>query len=155
MGDSNTNCCIHVLVYSAHKFVHTCQCIANREDCVLIVVKNTSFSLSLFITCIQTHSHTHIQHTHSPQTCIMQKYDTREVNVCQNQQLADEFALNIRNIFLFLESRIGEANEIGHRQKLVGFCGLLVLHNQLYNAPDRKLARQVWDVYKKVRIIIY
>ena len=84
------------------------------------------------------------------QTCVAQIYDTREVNVCQNQQLADEFMLNIRNIFLFLESRIGEANEIGHRQKLIGFCGLLVLHNQLYKAPDRKLIRQVWDIYKKV-----
>ena len=75
------------------------------------------------------------------------------MNVGQNQQLSDEFTLNIRNIFLFLESRIGESNEIGHRQKLVGFCGLLVLQNQLYNNPDRKLARQVWDIYKKVRII--
>ena len=99
-----------------------------------------------------THVHTHTHtHTHTPQSCILQIFDTREVNVCQNQQLADEFALNIRNIFLFLESRIGEANEIGHRQKLVGFCGLLVLHNQLYNVPDRKLVRQVWDIYKKIR----
>ena len=125
----------------------------------------TALSLSLLLPHSLTHSlmhthshpHTHIHplhtctHTHTPQSCILQIFDTREVNICQNQQLADEFALNIRNIFLFLESRIGEANEIGHRQKLVGFCGLLVLHNQLYNVPDRKLVRQVWDVYKKVR----
>ena len=86
----------------------------------------------------------------TPQSCIEQIYDTREVNVSQNQQLAEEFALNIRNIFLFLETRIGEANEIGHRKKLIGFCGLLVLQHQLYNVHDRKLARQVWDIYKKV-----
>ena len=112
-----------------------------------------------FFVIPNTHTHTHT-HTHTcihcmhplhMQTCVAQIYDMREVNVSQNQQLADEFMLNIRNIFLFLESRIGEVNEIGHRQKLVGFCGLLVLHNQLYNAPDRKLVRQVWDIYKKVR----
>ena len=99
-----------------------------------------------------THIHSRTPHMYTLhiQTCVTQIYDTREVNVCQNQQLADEFMLNIRNIFLFLESRIGEANEIGHRQKLIGFCGLLVLHNQLYNAPDHKLVRQVWDIYKKV-----
>ena len=120
-----------------------------------------SFTSSLTYSLMHAHSHphTHIHslhtcthtHTHTPQSCILQIFDTREVNVCQNQLLADEFALNIRNIFLFLESRIEEANEIGHRQKLVGFCGLLVLHNQLYNVPDRKLVRQVWDIYKKVR----
>ena len=106
-----------------------------------------------------SHPHTHIHplltctHTHHSSSCILQIFDTREVNVCQNQQLADEFALNIRNIFLFLESRIGEANEVGHRQKLVGFCGLLV-HNQLYNVPDRKLVRQVWDISKESVITI-
>ena len=84
----------------------------------------------------------------------MQIFDTREVNVSQNQQLSDEFALNIRNIFLFLEGRIGESNEMGHRQKLVGFCGLLVLQNQLYNIHDRKLVKQVWDLYKKVSQVI-
>ena len=118
-----------------------------------------SLSLSLSLTSSLTHSlmhaHSHPHtpthmYTHTPQSCILQIFDTREVNVYQNQQLADEFALNIRNIFLFLESRIGEANEVGHRQKLVGFCGLLVLHNQLYNVPDRKLVRQVWDISKEM-----
>ena len=104
-----------------------------------------------FFVIPNTHTCIHCMHPLHMQTCVTQIYDMREVNVSQNQQLADEFMLNIRNIFLFLESRIGEANEIGHRQKLVGFCGLLVLHNQVYNAPDRKVVRQVWDIYKKVR----
>ena len=117
-----------------HTFVHT---VVN-----FFVIPNThTYSRTL---------HMYTLHPLHIQTCVTQIYDTREVNVCQNQQLADEFMLNIRNIFLFLESRIGEANEIGHRQKLIGFCGLLVLHNQLYKAPDRKLIRQVWDIYKKV-----
>ena len=32
----------------------------------------------------------------------------------------------------------------------VGLCGLLVLHHQLFNLPEKKLAKQVWDLYKKV-----
>lgn len=36
------------------------------------------------------------------------------------------------------------------RQNIIGLCGLLVLHHHLFNQPDRKLAKQVWDLYKKV-----
>ena len=36
------------------------------------------------------------------------------------------------------------------RRNIVGLCGLLVLHHQLFNLPDMKLAKQVWDLYKKV-----
>ena len=44
---------------------------------------------------------------------------------------------------------------LGTDKKLVGFCGLLVLQNQLYNIHDRKLVRQVWDLYKKVSKVIW
>ena len=40
---------------------------------------------------------------------------------------------------------------MGHRQQLLGMCGLLVLHYQLYHVPDRRIAKQVWDIHKKVR----
>ncbi len=68
MGDSNTNCCIHVLVYSAHKFVHTCQCIANREDCVLKTHLSLFLCLLHAYKLIHTHIHTHTNiytHTHT------------------------------------------------------------------------------------------
>lgn len=42
------------------------------------------------------------------QTCVTQLFDTREVNVSQNQTLSEEFAINLRNIVQYLESRIGE-----------------------------------------------
>ena len=86
----------------------------------------------------------------SLQGCVSQIFDIREVNVVQNQQLADEFAINIRNIFIFLESRIGEHNEMGQRKDLMGLCGLFVLFFRLYSAVDKKLAKQVYDIYKKV-----
>lgn len=84
------------------------------------------------------------------QTCVTQIFDTSEVTVVQNQHLMDEFLFNIRNILGFLESRIGEVNEMGQRQKLIGLCGVMVLHYQLCNYSDKKLARQVWDIHKKV-----
>ena len=70
--------------------------------------------------------------------------------MAQNQMLMSEFLLNIRNILAFLESRIGETNEMGQRQKLIGFCGLVVLHYQICNHTDKKLAKQIWDIHKKV-----
>ena len=44
----------------------------------------------------------------------------------------------------------GESNEMNARQHLMGLCGLLVLHFHLYHNPDRRLAKQVWDLHKKV-----
>ena len=67
-----------------------------------------------------------------------------------NLTLLDEFGLNLRSMLTFLESRIGETNEMGQRQKLVGFCGLLVLYHHLTNNLDKNMARQVWDIHKKV-----
>jgi len=67
-----------------------------------------------------------------------------------NQTLADEFSINLKAIFQHLESRIGETNELGTRQHLMGLCGLLVLNFNLYHNPDRKLAKQVWDLHKKI-----
>ncbi len=81
---------------------------------------------------------------------MTQIFDTREVVVAQNQLLMEEFLINIRVILGFLESRIGETNEMGQRQKLIGLCGLVVLHYQICNYTDKKLIRQIWDIHKKV-----
>ena len=85
-----------------------------------------------------------------PQSCIYQIFDSREVVVSQNRMLLEEFGLCLRSIFSFLESRIGETNEMGQRQKLIGFCGLLVLHHQLVGDTDKNFLRAIWDLYKKV-----
>ena len=47
----------------------------------------------------------------------------------------------------------GESNEMDARKHLMGLCGLLVLNFHLYHNPDRKLAKQVWDLYRKVLYI--
>eukprot|EP00731_Ephydatia_muelleri_P001294 Em0001g1294a len=87
---------------------------------------------------------------HIFKSCVTQIFDSMEVNVTQNQLLRDEFNINLRNIFVHLESRIGEINEMDQRQKFVGFCGLLVFQYQLYNVVDKKMLRAVWDVQRKL-----
>ena len=78
--------------------------------------------------CTHTHTHAHTHTTHcncttsalhipsaTPliilffllQSCVTQIFDSVEVNVTQNQLLRDEFNINLRNIFVHLESRIG------------------------------------------------
>ena len=44
----------------------------------------------------------------------------------------------------------GESNEIDHRFKFVGLCGLYVLHFQLFRVTDKKVFKSLWDIYKKV-----
>ena len=48
----------------------------------------------------------------------------------------------------------GESNEIDHRFKFVGVCGLYVLHFQLFRVTDKKVFKSLWDIYKKVQIIV-
>ena len=48
-----------------------------------------------------------------------------------------------------------ESTEIDARQQIMGLCGLLVLHYQIFDAQEKKLAKQVWDLYKKVRHSLY
>ena len=43
-----------------------------------------------------------------------------------------------------------DSREMDTRRNIVGLCGLLVLHHQLFNLPEKKLTKQVWDLYKKV-----
>ena len=45
---------------------------------------------------------------------------------------------------------VGEANELGQRQHVMGICALMVLQFQIYNAFDVKLTKQVWDLHKRV-----
>ena len=47
---------------------------------------------------------------------------------------------------------IGEPNEFGQRQEVMGLCALMALQYQIYNAFDVKLTKQVWELHKKVGI---
>ena len=53
----------------------------------------------------------------SLQTCVEQIFDTREVNVTMNQLLVDEFSINMKAIFQYLEGRIGEGSEKGRERE--------------------------------------
>ena len=51
---------------------------------------------------------------------------------------------------IYLLFSLVESRESDTRQQIMGLCGLLVFHYQLFNYQEKKLARQVWDLYKKV-----
>ena len=89
-------------------------------------------------------------HSITMQMCIKQIFDTREVDVTQNKLLKEEFVLNMDNILHSITSRLGEANEMGQRKKLIGLCGLIVLNCQLFGGADKKFIRAVWELHKKV-----
>ena len=46
----------------------------------------------------------------------------------------------------------GEPTETDQRHKFVGLCGLYVLYIKLYQTNDKKLFKQFWDSYRRVRI---
>ncbi|XP_067685139.1 WASH complex subunit 4-like isoform X2 [Haliotis asinina] len=87
------------------------------------------------------------------QNCVEQVFDDPRVNVSKNSAFAEEFAVNIRDYVMELESRMGEVNEIDQRYRFVGACGLYVLHFQIFRVLDKKLFKALWDIYKKVPCI--
>ena len=44
----------------------------------------------------------------------------------------------------------GEANEIDQRLKFVGLIGLFILHFQIFRTLDKKVYKQLWDIYRRV-----
>ncbi|KAK3584050.1 hypothetical protein CHS0354_031097 [Potamilus streckersoni] len=87
------------------------------------------------------------------QNCVEQPFDSTAVHVTKNGAFAEEFAVNIRQYLMETESKIGESDELDHRYKFVGICGLYVLHFQLFRIMDKKVFKTLWDVYKKVPAI--
>ncbi|XP_056000960.1 WASH complex subunit 4-like isoform X5 [Ostrea edulis] len=84
------------------------------------------------------------------QDCVEQPFDTPSVFVSKNPNLAEEFAVSIRDYLMELEARIGESNEMDQRFKFVGLCGLYILHFQIFRVIDKKVFKSVWDVHKKI-----
>ncbi|KAJ0069384.1 hypothetical protein NL108_004201, partial [Boleophthalmus pectinirostris] len=112
------------------------------------------------------------------QACVEQRFDDpgEGVSVAKNGAFAEEFALNIRNIFTSIESKIGqliftdniwysitiiylcgtillfsgEPSEIDQRDKYAGVCSLFVLHFHIFRSVDKKLYKSLLDICKKV-----
>lgn len=86
------------------------------------------------------------------QACVEQRFDDPAdgVSVSKNSAFAEEFLLNVRNIFASLENKIGEPSEIDQRDKFVSVCVLFVLHFHVFRTVDRKLFKSLLDVCKKV-----
>jgi WASH complex subunit 7 len=49
----------------------------------------------------------------------------------------------------------GEVNEVDQRLQFVGVCALYILHFQIFRVIDKKVFKQLWDIYKKVGHSIY
>lgn len=79
-----------------------------------------------------------------------QNFDDTGIPVTKNSYFAEEFLVNIRKIFSNLEPIIGDSSETNERLEYVEVCALFGFHVLLFRDPDRKLFRQMWDVYRKV-----
>ena len=98
--------------------------------------------------------------------CLRQPYDGDQVVVSGSQFLNNEFTVNIRSFFAYLEPRLGtiniqiimlinnlflaENNDLDHRHRFVGLCCLAVLHFQIFRVLDKKFLKGLWDIHKKV-----
>eukprot|EP01136_Pigoraptor_vietnamica_P005657 Opistho-1_new@37581 len=86
------------------------------------------------------------------QNCVDQDFDA-EIDVTHNGIFNEEFAVNIRDIFAFIDSRLGEANEMDQRQKFVGLCAIFVFHFQLFRIFDKKMFQLIWNAHRKVPVV--
>ncbi|XP_052679123.1 WASH complex subunit 4-like isoform X3 [Crassostrea angulata] len=84
------------------------------------------------------------------QDCVEQPFDTPTVYVSKNPNLAEEFAVSVKEYLMELEARIGEPNEMDQRYKFVGLCGLYILHFQIFRVIDKKVFKSAWDMHKKI-----
>ena len=49
----------------------------------------------------------------------------------------------------------GDATEMGQRQQVMALCTVMVLQFQIYNQADAKLTKLVWDLHKKVHVLVH
>jgi len=84
--------------------------------------------------------------------CIEQIFDKKLI-VSKNPLLQEEFSFILRQLLSSIEPKLGELSELDARTKYVGVCALFSLHYQLFRTDDKKLAKSIWDVYKRIPII--
>ena len=48
----------------------------------------------------------------------------------------------------------GDATEMGQRQQVMALCAVMVLQFQIYNQADPKLTKLVWDLHRKVHVLV-
>ena len=44
---------------------------------------------------------------------------------------------------------------MGQRQQVMALCAVMVLQFQIYNQADAKLTKLVWDLHKKVHVLVH
>lgn len=66
------------------------------------------------------------------------------------QRLVQRNWICAMQVFSFVVTISGEANEVDQRIHLVGVTSLFILHFQIFRALDKRMFRSVWDLYKKV-----
>ncbi|XP_065176385.1 WASH complex subunit 4-like [Sycon ciliatum] len=85
--------------------------------------------------------------------CLEQPFDEGHILVSANPTLMEEFLINMKAIFAYLEARIGENNEMEQRFQFLSLCLLFTLHFQVWRTADKKFFLQVFNMYKKLPAI--
>lgn len=84
------------------------------------------------------------------ENCIAQSFDDATVSATQNQVFRDEYNENLRSLFVFLEPRVGAANDRDHREQYFSVCCLFVLFHQLFRTHDQRLLKGMWEVQRRL-----
>ena len=85
---------------------------------------------------------------------VEQSFDGTRGQIGKNVCLAEEFNSYLRNVVTDLEMKAAEQLHSEVLMLLVKLNALYVLNCNLFGAADKKLFRQLWDLNKRVIVVI-
>lgn len=74
--------------------------------------------------------------------------------VLKNSYFAENFLTHIKQSFLIIDEKLGEGTEINERLQLIGLTCLFVLHQNIFQATDKKIFKMFIDTHKKIPCIV-
>ena len=89
------------------------------------------------------------------QRVVEQSFDGTRGHIGKNVCLAEEFNSYLRNAVTDLEMKAAEQLHSDALMLSVKVSALYVLNCNLFGAADKKLFRQLWDLNKKVIVVIH
>ena len=88
------------------------------------------------------------------QRMVEQSFDGTKVSISKNVLLADEFISYLKNAVTELESKVTEQLDSENQLLWVKLSSLYILNFNLFGTMDKKLFKQLWDLNKKVFILL-
>lgn len=113
---------------------------------VKVVSRCTCKSVSPYVSELNFHS--------VWQRVVEQSFDGTRGHIGKNVCLAEEFNSYLRNAVTDLEMKAAEQLHSDVLMLLVKYSALYVLNCNLFGAADKKLFRQLWDLNKRVIVVI-